>query len=202
MLAIERLASFDKSELEEVSKTLCREDLPKLVEWLADKDDTIRYNAFLLLHHRSSNFNDVYPFWDVFYEKLKMQNSYQRSLGLMLISDNVKWDKNNKIDSVIDEYLLHLNDEKPITVRQCIQSLTSIVQHKSHLSEKIAERLMGVDIESIKETMQKLVLSDILKVLAVIRRYQTNDDIEDYIVNALSGGRLDKKTTKEIEMML
>ena len=58
--------------------------IPQLVEWLSLKDDDIRYQAFLLLQNRSIFFNDVYPFFDTFCEKLKSDNSYQRSIGLML----------------------------------------------------------------------------------------------------------------------
>jgi len=202
MLTIEKLLSFDKSDLEEVSKTICTDDLSKLVEWLTEKDDTIRYQSFLMLKHRSSYFDDVYPFWDTFCKKLKSENSYHRSIGLMLIADNVKWDKDNRIDLIIDEYLLLVNDEKPITVRQCIQSLCSIVPYKNYLHRKIANSIMAINIDNIKETMRKLILVDILAVLTTIRKYQTIDEIENYIVNALSGGLLDKKAKKQIESMM
>ena len=49
----------------------------------------------LLLQGRSLEFEDVYPYWDVLVEKLGSANSYQRSLRLMLIAENVRWDHCN-----------------------------------------------------------------------------------------------------------
>lgn len=202
MLTREKLLSLEKDDLQEMSKTMLADDLSQLADWLSEKDDTVRYHAFLLLQHRSRLSGDVYPYWNVFYEKLRSSNSYQRSIGLMLIAANARWDIDNKLDSIIDDYLLLLHDEKPITVRQCIQSLCEIVPYKEHLHMKIAEKLMSINIGEIKETMQKLVLTDILTVLAKIRMYWTDSKIEEYIFKAISGGVLDKKAVKQVEALL
>jgi phosphoribosyl-ATP pyrophosphohydrolase len=202
MLTIERLLSFEKDDLQEAAKTISGDELQQLVDWLSEKDDTIRYHSFLLLQHRSGNFEDVYSYWNIFCEKLKSENSYQRSIGLMLIAANAKWDMENRLDDVIDEYLSLIYDEKPITVRQCIQSLCEIVPYKKHLLMKIADKLMSLNITEIRATMQKLILTDILTILAMIRKYKTSNEIESYILNALSGGVLDKKAVKKVELTL
>lgn len=202
MITLERLLSFDKNDLSDLSKTLSGDELQQLVNWLSEKDDTIRYHAFLLLQYRSKDFGDVYPYWGIFCEKLESKNSYQRSIGLMLIAANSKWDIEDKLDDVIDEYLLLIYDEKPITVRQCIQSLCEIVPYKKHLCMKIADKLMALNISEVRETMQKSILIDILAVLAVIRKQQTNNEIESYILKVLSGGVLDKKAVKQVEVIL
>lgn len=202
MITIEKLLSIDKNDLQETSKSICRDDLSQLIEWLAQKDDKIRYQALLLLQYRSLYCDDVYLFWNTFYEKLKNNNSYQRSIGLMLIADNAKWDINNKLDGIIDEYLLLLNDEKPITIRQCIQALSKIIPYKKHLHHKIAGKLMSINMPDIKETMRKPILIDIINALAMIRKYDTNDEIEEYILNTLTGGVLDKKAIEQVEALL
>ena len=120
----------------------------------------------------------------------------------MLIAANAKWDMENKLDDIIDENLSLIYDEKPITVRQCIQSLCEIVPYKEHLLMKIADKLMSLNITEIRATMQKLILIDILTVLTMIRKQQTNNEIESYILNALSGGLLDKKAVKQVGAML
>ena len=134
IITIEKLISIKKENLLKFSKTLEAEDISQLVEWLTEKDDKLRYNSLLLLEHRSEEYDDVYPFWDIFCEKLRSTNSYQRSIGVMLIAANVKWDRENRIDNIIDDYLRILYDEKPITVRQCIQSLDKIVTYRTNLS--------------------------------------------------------------------
>jgi hypothetical protein len=198
----EILRNTEKNDLTELSKTIETEDIPQLVAWLTEKDDKLRYHAFLLLEYRSEQYDDVYPFWNVFCEKLQSSNSYQRSIGVMLLADNVKWDRENKIDNIIQDYLKILHDEKPITVRQCIQSLEKIIPYKEHLHRKIADELMSINIMAIKETMRKSVLVDILSVLAAIRKYQASEKIDTYIFQALTGGLLDKKSVKQIELML
>jgi len=202
MITIESMMSIDKSDLQEASKTIDKEDIAQLVEWLALKDDKIRYQAFLLLQNRALFFDDVYPYWDIFQKKLHSENSYQRSIGLMLIAENAKWDTKNRMEAAIEEYMEFLNDEKPITIRQGIQSLGKIVSCKPGLHNKIAARLVTFDLMSVKETMRKAILLDILNVLLIIRKNYKTDEIEDFIFNALSGGILDKKTKKQIEKLL
>jgi hypothetical protein len=202
MITVEKLMSIDQNDLQEYSKSIDKGDLPQIVEWLSEKDNKIRYQALLLLQNRSLYFDDVYSFWDIFKEKLTSENSYQRSIGLMLIADNTKWDKDNKLDGTIDEYLELLKDDKPITIRQCIQTLGKIVPYKNHLNLKIARKLMEINILGLKETMQKLILIDILNILLMIKKYHPTDEIDEYISNALSGGILDKKAKKQIVAMI
>jgi hypothetical protein len=202
MISIESIMSIDKSNMQEASKTVIKDDIPQLVDWLSLKDDNIRYQALLLLQNRSVLFDDVYPYWDTFRNKLKSDNSYQRSIGLMLIAENTKWDTKNQMDNTIDEYLELLNDEKPITIRQCIQVLGKVVTYKPNLNNKIAGRLISFNLMAIKETMRKSILLDILNVLLVIRKELKTDEIESFILNALSGEILDKKSKKQIEALL
>lgn len=147
------IKSISKSNLLEASKALSKEDISQLIESLSLKDDKTRYNAFLLLQTRSSFFDDVYPYWDTFRSKLKSDNSYQRNIGLNLIAENAKWDTENRMEDTIDEYLTLLYDEKPITIRQCIQSLGLIASVKPNLNDKIASRLIPYDIMAVRETM-------------------------------------------------
>lgn len=136
MVDLESIMSIPKSDIQEAAKALNNDDIQQLVEWLSFKDDKIRYQAFLLLQSRTIFFDDVYPFWDIFCDKLKSENSYQRSIGLMLIAENAKWDTENRMENIIDEYLMCLNDPNPIIIRQCIQSLGKISAAKPGLNDK------------------------------------------------------------------
>ena len=198
MITFEEIMAIPKEELQQAAQALEKDSIPQLVEWLTLKDDSIRYQAFLLLQNRSMLFDDVYPYWSIFQSKLKSDNSYQRSLGLMLMAENVIWDTESRMEETIDEYLNLLDDEKPITVRQCIQSLGKIAAAKPGLQQKIASRLISLDLMQVKESMRKLILLDILNVLLFIRKEKTSDALEGYILNALSGELLDKKTKKQI----
>ena len=41
-----------------------------------------------------------------------------------------KWDKDNKINNIIDSLLQVLDDEKPTIVRQCLSSLNNLLLYK------------------------------------------------------------------------
>jgi hypothetical protein len=108
----------------------------------------------------------------------------------------------NKLENTIDEYLELLKDEKPITIRQCIQSLDKIVPYKPNIYDKIVETLLSIDFSGIKQTMHKSILLDILKILVVIREKYSTDEMDSFILKALSGEILDKKSKKYIEELL
>lgn len=191
-----------KDQLPEAAIAMESSELPMLVSTLNEKNDSIRYQAFLALQCRSRVLEDVYPFCDVFQAKLRSDNSYQRSIGMMLLAENVRWDTPNKMAGAIDAFLERLNDEKPITIRQCIQSLALIHPYKPQLDGIIAARLIAVDLMQIKETMRKSILLDILHVLIAIRKSNPAVETDTFIMNALSGGILDAKTKKQVEAQL
>lgn len=202
MITIEKLVAIPKEELSEISKSLDGTDISQLIELLNVKEDNLRYQAFLLLKNRSMLFRDVYPYWDEFRSKLSSANSYQRSIGLMLISENVKWDQENKIEDTIDDYLSLVHDEKPITIRQCVQGLENIILSKPKLSQRISLELVSLQLATIKETMRKSILLDILNILLLIQNVQATDEIKDYVSNALHGSILDSKSKQQIQARL
>lgn len=202
MILAEQLVNVSKEDLPDLACGLGREDLAQLVEWLSEKDDKLRYQAFLLLEQRSLQTRDVYPFWNVFHQKLGSSNSYQRSIGVMLLAANAKWDDDRRLDEMIGEYLLLLYDEKPITVRQCLQSLSRIVAAKPHLGQIVASSVLAIDLATCRETMRKSILTDMIAVLAAVRKQQTSDQIEAFLAEALAGDVLDKKAKKQAEQLL
>lgn len=199
MLSLNSLISFNQDALMEEAGKLGNEEISQLVTWLELKEDKPRYHAFLLLKYRSEVDNSVYSYWDVFKSKLSSENSYQRSIGLMLIAENTKWDSDDRIKDTIKEYLRLLQDDKPITVRQCIQSLSDVIQYKQELTDLIADSLMSLKMETIKETMRKLILMDSLGILIKINSQHKNPKIENYLFGILTGEILDKKSKKLIE---
>jgi hypothetical protein len=202
MISIDTLLGVNKDNACETAEILETHDIEFLVKLLAEKDDKIRYPALLLLLSRSAISSDVCAYWDVFSEKLKSDNSYQRSIGMMLIAENARWDKSGRLDDMLDDYFALFHDEKPITIRQSIQALKSILPYKPHLASRIASALMKIDLAGIRETMRKLILVDILEILADIRKHIANDEIEAYIMDALTGGLLDKKAKACISGLL
>ncbi|CUU49000.1 SufBD protein [Clostridium beijerinckii] len=103
-------------------------------------------------------------------ELIEDSNSYRRIRGLILIAANAKWDTEYKINKIIDEYLKHILDEKPITSRQCIKALPNIAKYKPELVDCIIEALEKSDTRIYKDSMQPLVYKDIVSALKKIDR--------------------------------
>ncbi|PKM72928.1 MAG: hypothetical protein CVU91_07855 [Firmicutes bacterium HGW-Firmicutes-16] len=202
MITADILIATPKDELSSLSKELDSDDVELLIEWLSVKEDKLRYPSLLVLQMRSKDSDCLYKYWPVFREKLKSDNSYQRSIGLMMIAANVRWDSSGNFEEDYDAFCALLNDEKPITVRQCVASFAEIVPFKPNLNSKIAETLMSINIAGIRDTMQKSVLLDITNILLLIRKAHTSDAIEKYITDALTGGILDSKSKKAIQAAL
>jgi len=198
MITAENIHVCEKENLPDLIPTLEGADIDRLVSWLSEKDDNFRYKCFLLLQGRSQQARDVYPYWDVFVEKLSSDNSYQRSLGLMLIAENTRWDDRGKFEQIVDVYLSFCDDEKPVTVRQCIQGLCKIVPYKQNCHNRIVDKLISIDLMQRKETQRKILLLDIISVLCVVQKTQQDERIERFIQNALTGGILDSKSKRLI----
>ena len=182
--------------------TLDQADIPALVERLASAEDKIRYPAFLLLKERSAICADVYPFWDALDEKLTHENSYQRSIGAMLLSANAKHDAQGKLKQTLPRYLALLNDPKPITVRQCVQALPEILRAKPEYAEPIGNAILSVSLLDYKETMRKLILLDFLEALILVRSLSPSEALEAYFFSVLSGSILDEKAKKQLRARL
>lgn len=198
-MTLHNLWAVSKENAGQMAAALSADDIKELITLLNEKDDKTRYAALLLLQGRSQSARDVYPYFDVFVDKIGSDNSYQRSIGLMLAAENARWDTLCRLDGAIGRYLNCVRDEKPITARQCIQALPLILAHKPQLSEPIARALMDADIGAQRPTMKKLILMDILSVLLLIRQCGGGGEaIDAYIAEALTGGILDDKSKKQI----
>jgi hypothetical protein len=169
---IDKLKALTKTEIMAASKNLNADDIRFLIQTLNEKDDTLRYNAFLLLQANSRLFPFVYEFWSYLEAKLESTNSYQRSLGAMLIAENVKWDKTDQFDKSFNNYMSCCNDEKFITARQTVQGLEVILKATDRYDEKIKQNLTSLSLSQYKENQQKLLNKDKDKILKIIENRQ------------------------------
>jgi hypothetical protein len=163
-----QLKELSKDDVAKLSKNLSRDEIRFLVEMLNQKDEAIRYHAFLLLQSNSRLFPFVYEYWNNLEEKLENPNSYQRSAGVKLIAENVKWDKNNRFSKTIKKYLNCCNDEKFITARQTIQALETILKATDKFNSEIKEEMISLQLQQYKKTQQKLPNKDRLRILQLI----------------------------------
>jgi hypothetical protein len=166
---IDSLKTLSKSEVSSVSRNLTAIDIKFLVKTLEEKDDKLRYKAFLLLQARSRDSPIVYEYWSEFEKKLESTNSYQRSLGAMLMAENVRWDKNGKFKKAFSKYMRCCNDEKFITARQAIQSLETIARATERYDKDIRQGLADLVLQRYKENQQRLLAKDMSNIFEILK---------------------------------
>ena len=145
-------------------------NIEETFELLFDKNNNVAYKALQELQKESEETDCVYPFIDRLSDMLDSDNSYIRTRGLTLLAYNAKWDKEYKVDEIIDEYLKHITDVKPITARQCIKLLPIIAKHKPELKNDVLSALNKANISIYDYSMQPLVYKDIQKALKKIKK--------------------------------
>ena len=140
----------------------------ELVANLRFPQNKVAYAALKELIARSQASNQVYPFFDEFVSLLEDENSLVRNRGLALIAHNTRWDTAGKLDGVLNIYLAHILDEKPITARQCVAALPEIAEAKTELIPRIRAALEQADLSRYSDSMQPLILKDIMAALEKI----------------------------------
>jgi hypothetical protein len=143
------------------------------IEQLFSKDNNAAYQALKTLAALSAESDAVYAYFDRFVRMLQEGSSYIRTRGMLLIAANVRWDEENKIESALGDYLGRILDEKPITARQCIQSLPEIARCKPQFRGRIIEALKNADVSGYADTMRPLLVKDIANALKTIEKDAT-----------------------------
>ena len=146
--------------------------IEELVNGLRNQDNDYAYQCLKQLEEECGSSDSVYPYFDAITEMLYDPNSYVRTRGIILIAANAKWDRDNRIDEIIDELLMHVMNEKPVTARQCIKVLPQIAASKRLLAECIIDALETANPQRYKSSMQTLICKDIQNALESINCVQ------------------------------
>ena len=135
-------------------------ELQQLIEQLTCSDTKIANQSLNELLAISEQSNEVYAYFNLFIEMMNHEtNSYIRTRGLRLIAYNTKWDSENIMNKYIDEWLQHIEDEKPITSRLCINDTVIIAKYKPELIDVILKRLNEYH-RIYNDSMQSLIYKD------------------------------------------
>lgn len=147
-------------------------ELEPLIAGLTLPDHNAAYKCLKQLQIRSAASNEVYAYFDLFAQMMDSEHSFVRTRGLLLIAANARWDVDYKVDELIDRYLRHIEDDKPITARQCIQALPELATYKPDLVPDICRALHRANTGRYQPTMQPLVQKDIAEALRRIQAQQ------------------------------
>ncbi len=147
-------------------------DIDAYIARLTGKDAKAAYALTQQITAESRKSAAWYPYFDRFSELLRHKNSLVRNRTISILAANARWDADGKFDTLLDEFLSHVTDEKPITARQCVAALPKIAAAKPELLPRIRSALKQADLSGYPDSMRPLVLKDIVAAL------QKMDDVE------------------------
>jgi hypothetical protein len=169
---------------------------------LNSKEDGERYNAFLTISQMAEE--KVEWFYDKFDELLKKthdENSFQRSIGIMLLCDLSKNDSQKVIRKYINDLLRHIDDEKFITSRQCIQNIWKIAVSDEYTKSIIFDALYVYFEKCENKAHANLLRIDIITSLFKISKYFKSDELYQRI-EKLIDSEMDIKNQKKLRKVI
>ena len=140
-------------------------DFDVCIARLTSKDVKDAY-AFTQQIVEESRVSDAwYSCFDRFAELLRHKNSLVRNRAIAILAANAHWDEEGKFDALLEEFLSHVTDVKPITARQCVAALPEVAETKPELIPRIRTALEQADLSGYPDSMQPLILKDIVEAL-------------------------------------
>lgn len=135
--------------------------MQEIIAKLTAKDDKYACAIADKIIAESLDTDEWYKYFDDFASLLNHPKSLVRNRVLYILAANAQWDDENRFDAILDDYLTHVTDEKPITARQCIKALAQVGRAKPQLIPKIVDSLHSVDLSKYKDSMRPLIERDI-----------------------------------------
>ena len=143
-------------------------DFNACIACLTGKDAKATYALAQQITAESRASDVWYPHFDGFAALLSHKNSLVRNRAISILAANTRWDREGKFDALLDEFLSHVTDVKPITARQCVAALPEIAEAKPELVPRIRTALEQTGLSGYPDSMQPLILKDIVAVLKKI----------------------------------
>ena len=132
-----------------------------IIEKLTAKDDKYACAIADKIISESLETDEWYEYFDVFASILNHPKSLVRNRVLYILAANAQWDKEDRFDAILSDYLSHVTDEKPITARQCIKALAQVGAAKPKYIPQILTCLHEADLSKYKDSMRPLIEKDI-----------------------------------------
>jgi len=134
--------------------------MQEIIAKLTEKDDKYACAIADKIISESQDTDDWYEYFDSFASLLNHPKSLVRNRVLYILAANAQWDDENRFDAILDDYLAHVTDEKPITARQCIKALRQIGLAKPQYISRIITHFRNADLSKYKDSMRPLIEQD------------------------------------------
>lgn len=167
---------------------------------LNSKDNKVRLKALEeLMKITSEKVDWIYDKWNILVDKLDSENSYQRSIGMFLLSNLTKSDIENKFFSIMERYLGLMEDDKFITARQSIQNSWKVAIVSNKHGKLIIDHLEKMFVSNKHLAKHSnLIRQDIMS--SLVKSYDNSKNEETLnLINMLIQLENDKKVKKSLE---
>ena len=134
--------------------------MQEIIAKLTAKDDKYACAIADKIISESHDTDEWYEYFDSFASLLNHPKSLVRNRALNILAANAQWDDENRFDTILDDYLTHITDEKPITARQCIKALRQLGEAKPQYIPRILSCFHGADLSKYKDSMRPLIARD------------------------------------------
>ncbi len=134
--------------------------MQEITAMLTAKDDKAACAIADRIISESQDTDQWYQSFDAFASLLNHPKSFVRNRALHILAANAQWDGENRFDAILEDYLSHVTDEKPITARQCIKALAKVGKAKPQYIPKIISCFRSADLSKYKDSMRPLIKRD------------------------------------------
>ena len=131
-----------------------------VISKLTAKDDKYACAIADKIISESQDTDEWYEYFDEFASLLNHPKSLVRNRVLYILAANAQWDDENRFDAILEDYLAHITDEKPITARQCIKTLVQVGMAKPQYIPRILTCFHDADLSKYKDRMRPLIEKD------------------------------------------
>ena len=131
-----------------------------IIAKLTAKDDKYACAIADKIISESQDTDEWYEYFDAFASLLNHPKSLVRNRVLYILAANAQWDDENRFDAILEDYLAHISDEKPITARQCIKTLVQVGMAKPQYIPRILSCFHDADLSKYKDSMRPLIEKD------------------------------------------
>ena len=134
--------------------------MQEIISMLTAKDDKYACGIADKIISESQDTDEWYEYFNAFASLLHHPKPYVRNRVLHILAANAQWDDENRFDVILDDYLAHVTDEKPITARQCIKALAQVGKAKPQYIPRIMDCFRRADLSEYKDSMRPLIERD------------------------------------------
>ena len=131
-----------------------------IIAKLTAKDDKYACAIADKIISESQDTDEWYEYFDAFASLLNHPKSLVRNRVLYILAANAQWDDENRFDAILEDYLAHITDEKPITARQCIKTLVQVGMAKPQYIPRILSCFHDADLSKYRDSMRPLIEKD------------------------------------------